>query len=379
MKRLIIASLWALLALTLLSLISPAARADETTCEGSLGAVTVDNLRVLPNAGCTLDGTRVEGTIKIENGASLTATQVTVIGNVQAEGAEVVNVLAGSTVSGSIQIKQGGAAEVDEVRVNGDIQFESNDRGLSATRNQVGGNVQAFQNMGGVTIADNIIYGNLQCKENDPAPTGESNLVLGNIEDQCAGLGVELHQRMFLPSVELIADALDCNAPVTVFADADAWIDENSSSNNFGTDAILKVRSQGPSDNFRALVRFALPADVPAGCVVELATLRLYAASATTDRTLEALRVAGDWSENAVTWSNQPGTTGDAVTTASGLGYREWSVAAQVQAMYDTGTNHGFLIRDAAEGGLGFEQQFHSREKGETPPMLVITFAPAGG
>jgi hypothetical protein len=47
--------------------------------------------------------------------------------------------------------------------------------------------------------------------------------------------------------------------------------------------------------------------------------------------------------------------------------------------MVDAGANHGFLIRDATEGGSGSEQQYHSREKGENPPMLIITFAPAEG
>jgi hypothetical protein len=41
-------------------------------------------------------------------------------------------------------------------------------------------------------------------------------------------------------------------------------------------------------------------------------------------------------------------------------------------------TNHGFLIRDATESGSGFEQQFHSREKGEQPPQLVLAFTVAG-
>jgi hypothetical protein len=41
------------------------------------------------------------------------------------------------------------------------------------------------------------------------------------------------------------------------------------------------------------------------------------------------------------------------------------------------GSNNGFLIRDATEGGGGFEQQFHSREKGENMPKLVFTFGPA--
>jgi hypothetical protein len=188
MKRLMLASLSVMPALLFLLLISSVARAEETTCQGSLGAVTVDNLRVPQNASCTLDGTRVEGTLKVENNASLTATQVTVIGNIQAEGAARVRVLAGSIISGSVQIKQGGAAELDAVRVVGDIQFESNTQALSATRSRVGGNVQSFQNMGGVVIADNDINGNLQCKENDPAPTGENNLVQGNAEDQCAHL-----------------------------------------------------------------------------------------------------------------------------------------------------------------------------------------------
>jgi hypothetical protein len=140
------------------------------------------------NGSCTLDGTKVEGTIKVENGASLTAWRVTVIGNVQAEGAELVRVLTDSTVGGSIQIKQGGAARVDKVRVNGDIQYESNSGALSATRNVVGGNIQVFQNTAGVDIVENTVDGNLQCKENVPPPTGDKNVVHGNKEDQCAHL-----------------------------------------------------------------------------------------------------------------------------------------------------------------------------------------------
>jgi hypothetical protein len=167
-----------------------------------------------------------------------------------------------------------------------------------------------------------------------------------------------------------------CGSPATALAAADAWIDENSPTNNKGTDSILKVQSKGPRDNFRALVRFTLPT-VPPACVVESATLRLYAPSAKTPRTIQALRLASAWSENLVNWSNQPQTTGAAATAAAGTGYREWSVTAQVQAMYSD-ANHGFLIRDAVEG-QDAEQQFHSREKGENPPQLVVRFAAVGG
>ncbi len=162
--------------------------ADDTPCTGFLGAVTVDNLVVPQNASCTLDGTMVEGTIYVENGASLTAWRVRVDGNVQAEGAELVRVLTGSTVGGSIQLKQGGAARVDKVDVDGDIQYESNAGAFSVTRNDVGGNIQIFQNTGGVDVVENTVDGNLQCKENFPAPTGGDNVVQGNKEDQCANL-----------------------------------------------------------------------------------------------------------------------------------------------------------------------------------------------
>jgi CSLREA domain-containing protein len=165
-------------------------------------------------------------------------------------------------------------------------------------------------------------------------------------------------------------------ATVTVSANADAWLDQNSTSNNYGSDSILKVQAKS-SNNFRVLVRFNMPASIPQGCVVQSATLRLYAASWKTGRTLQALRINASWTESGVKWNNQPATTGDATTTSSGNGYRQWNVTSQVQAMYDAGANYGFLIRDANESGGGSEQQFHSREKGESMPQLVINFAPA--
>ena len=44
----------------------------------------------------------------------------------------------------------------------------------------------------------------------------------------------------------------------------------------------------------------------------------------------------------------------------------------QVEAMY-ADADHGFLIRDAAEG-RDAEQQFHARDKGQSPPRLVLRF-----
>jgi hypothetical protein len=160
---------------------------------------------------------------------------------------------------------------------------------------------------------------------------------------------------------------------VTLGAAADSWILQDSANQNYGTDGGLKVDTKS-GGNARAAVRFNLPA-IPAGCQVTNAKLRLYAASYKTGRTLHALRLLTAWTESALTWNNQPQTTGAAATVASGSGYREWTVTSQVQAMYAPGANHGFLVRDSVENGTGLDQVFNSREKGtDNPPRLVLTF-----
>lgn len=166
-------------------LVSPG---GDGSCQGALGAVTVENLDVPQGASCTLDGTRVLGNIFVQNGASLTARGITVIGNIQAEGARLVEVLAGSSVGGSIQLKQGGSIRIESGIVTGDIQLESNQGVLLVGGNRVGGNIQIFQNVGSIAFANNTVNGNLQCKENNSAPGGGNNAVQGNKEDQCAHL-----------------------------------------------------------------------------------------------------------------------------------------------------------------------------------------------
>jgi hypothetical protein len=172
------------------SMMLPAGRAlaEERVCRGTIGATTVDNLRVPQGATCTLNGTYVKGTVKVERGAVLRAFDVRVIGNVQAENARNVVVREGSRIGGSVQVVQGGAARIAGNRINGDILVDEQDRALVASRNVIGGDLQAFQNTGGVEIRRNRIDGNLQCKGNQPAPVGGGNIVQGNKEDQCRRL-----------------------------------------------------------------------------------------------------------------------------------------------------------------------------------------------
>lgn len=169
-------------------LVAPAAHAEERKCRGTLGRITVDNLRVPEGATCTLNGTTVKGTIKVETHATLLADSVRVVGNVQAEDAKKVVVRNGSRVGGSVQVVQGGSGRVVATNVKGDILYDDQGGKVAAIRSTVGGNIQAFQNSGGVEIRGNRVDGNLQCKENRPAPVGGGNVVHGNKEDQCRRL-----------------------------------------------------------------------------------------------------------------------------------------------------------------------------------------------
>ncbi len=168
----------------------PVALAEERTCRGTIGATTVDNLRVPQDATCTLNGTRVEGTIKVENGAKLYANGVRVIGNIQSEGFQAIVVREGSRVGGSVQLengRSGGTGKVIASRINGDLQFFSNQARMVARGNTVLANLQAVSNTGGLVIENNTISENLQCKQNNPPPTGGGNKA-GDKEDQCRKL-----------------------------------------------------------------------------------------------------------------------------------------------------------------------------------------------
>jgi hypothetical protein len=143
------------------------ASAEERTCRGTLRAITVVNLRVPQGATCTLAGTRIKGKVRVLRRATLLATNIHVVGDIQAENHERVSVKS-SRIGGSIQIVQGGSATVTANNVKGDIQF--------------------FENRRAIVVKNNRVDGNLQCKENRKAPTGGANRVGGTKEDQCRRL-----------------------------------------------------------------------------------------------------------------------------------------------------------------------------------------------
>jgi hypothetical protein len=158
------------------------------TCDGlRIGAESLDTVTVPDNSSCTLQGTRLVGSILVGRNARLDADGVAVSGNVQADGSAHVRVGGPSTVGGSVQIKEGGSASISSARITGDLQLDAMRGPASAAGNAVGGSLQAVGNRGGVTLNANAMNGNLQCKENQPAPAGGGNTAALK-EDQCTAL-----------------------------------------------------------------------------------------------------------------------------------------------------------------------------------------------
>ena len=169
---------------------APAAQAEERVCRGTIGTTTVDNLLVPQGATCTLNGTRVEGTVQVQRNATLFANGIRVKGNVQSEGFKNIVLRRDSIVVGSVQLEnglRGGSGRVLNTRINGDLQFFQNEARMVARGNTILANFQANQNKGGLVIENNRISENLQCQSNNPPPTGGGNTA-GDKEDQCSKL-----------------------------------------------------------------------------------------------------------------------------------------------------------------------------------------------
>jgi len=105
---------------------------------------------------------------------------------------------------------------------------------------------------------------------------------------------------------------------------------------------------------------------------VQSAKLKVFDSNDATNNGPASYKADSSWTESGITWNNQP-TAAGTVTTSAGTGWRDWVVTSMVQSMYSSGTNYGFLIRDAVEGASG-TQVFSSRESGTNTPKLVITY-----
>ncbi len=222
-----------LLAVAVPAAADPVPLAPDTNCTGTLGAVTVPGKLVVPaGATCTLNSTRVLGSVEVRVNATLRATRVNVAGDLLGNQARLISVtgssyvaghtslakgvtvtFSGSTAFGGVELSEntgratltsatitdGGAevtknrgATVHGNRVNENLLVEQNTAGVSVRSNTIGDNLAVHKNTGGTVIASNRASDNIDCSDNIPAPTGSGNVAgadgNGARTGQCAGL-----------------------------------------------------------------------------------------------------------------------------------------------------------------------------------------------
>jgi hypothetical protein len=155
-------------------------------CDGTIGGKTVDEVDVPSGAACTLEGTTVRGNVSIGHGGTLVARGVVVGGDVDGEGARLVEVSDNATIRGNLQLERGGASTVRDSEIRGDLRWLQQAGSLRVDHSRVSGNLQADQSSGGLTISFNRIGGDLECRQNSPAPASGDNTISGHRYGQCA-------------------------------------------------------------------------------------------------------------------------------------------------------------------------------------------------
>ncbi len=177
-----------ILLLYALLLLTQPALSDDLNCQSVIGAVEIDDNIVIA-APCTLNGTTVDGNIKIFSGGSLTATGAVIDGNIEADTADFVAIL-DSEVDGKIELESmvGDLSYVRDSLVEGKLKLKENRSRIEVQGNYIGDDLEVDKNVGGVFIGDNIVEGDLECKSNKPAPVGDNNFVSGKTKNQCRDL-----------------------------------------------------------------------------------------------------------------------------------------------------------------------------------------------
>ncbi len=168
---------------------------------------------------------------------------------------------------------------------------------------------------------------------------------------------------------------------LTVFADADATVRSDHPNSNFGSENYLDlsyIQIDLPIEEV-VLLHFDLSA-LPAGAVIDAAVMDMYQVYAAGDspKTLAAYYVAGNWSENTVTWNAFPTAyTWGIVSSVNSVisEYKSWTITSWASAWYaDPGENHGVYVRRLTGETTYFERSFESKDHNERRPRLVITY-----
>lgn len=162
----------------------------------------------------------------------------------------------------------------------------------------------------------------------------------------------------------------------------DSFIMENASGNNYGSYALISVRSLLDSD-VRSLLKFDL-SEIPATAVVLEAKLYLYYYEWFTGdpvgRQYDLHRALEDWNEGTVTWANQPSHHGDIEGYAivpSAYDWMIWDIKTLVQKWVEgTYPNYGVKLKDHTEdSATAYASRLYSKETEEPEkPYLYVKY-----
>ncbi len=169
--------------------------------------------------------------------------------------------------------------------------------------------------------------------------------------------------------------------PVTLTANADAYVLSSTPSTNYGLVPTVYAGTLSTGNTGRALFAFDL-SGIPAGATVLTATFQAYLAeTSATPPTLdvELKQVNTPWGELTVNWNTQPSTTSIGKITGIGVSqaYYDWEVTSLTQAWVDGTPNYGVALWSADELILGW-RGFASRESSSLPypARLLIVYQP---
>lgn len=156
--------------------------------------------------------------------------------------------------------------------------------------------------------------------------------------------------------------------------------DTNSAATNGGNSQVLQLRSQIDNES-QAFVGFDF--NLPVGSVVTGAELKAYMyQSPTPNTTYSVSRVTDTWTENGVTWTNQPASvfSDDVSTGDANAKWLTWNVTSDVQAIVSgTEDNNGWNMADTDPEPLSGARtgKFRSSEHesaSDVRPVLEVTF-----
>ena len=149
---------------------------------------------------------------------------------------------------------------------------------------------------------------------------------------------------------------------LTLIPDADAYVNSNSSSTNYGSSSALRADGSPPVNSY---LRFTVPS--LSGSQISHAQLLIHANSSSTSG-LTTLRVSDNtWGENTITYANAP-AMGSAFGTSPPVTGGTW-IAFDVTS-YVTGEGI-FSFGVSTPGATAIS--LSSRESGATSPQLILT------